>query len=65
MSKKVRATQELMDRLERDGAENLSRGECRALERKGYLAKKRFRGVDGSVRHQYSPATTILRGGMR
>lgn len=65
MSKKVRVTQELLDRLERDGVANLSRGECRALERKGYLTKKQFRGVDGSVRYQYEPATAILRGGMR
>ena len=65
MSKKVRETQELLDRLERDGVAGLSRGERRALERRGYLAKRRVRGADGSVRYQYRLATAILKGGMR
>ena len=65
MSKKVRVTQALLDRLEREGVAGLSRNECRALARKGYLEKREVNGTDGSVRYQYKLATNILRGGMR
>lgn len=60
MSKKVRVTQELLDRLERDGVAGLSRNECRALGHKGYLVKKQIHGTDGSVCYQYKLATNIL-----
>ena len=63
--KKVRVTNELIQRLDRNGVAGMSRGELRALERRGYLVKKRMRGADGSVQYQYRLAPTILQGGLR
>jgi len=60
MSKKVRVTQALLDRLERDGVAGLNRNELRTLFRKGYVEKQTAKMLDGSVRYTYKMTSNIL-----
>jgi len=59
--KKVRVTNELVRRLEREGVPGLTRNECRALTRRGYLEKRYVRAADGSSRLQYKLASNLLK----
>ena len=52
-AKKVRVTNELIQKLDNVGVENLSRKELRALFRKGYIDRKIVKMDDGSVRNAY------------
>ncbi len=52
-AKKVRVTNELIQRLDSVGVESLSRKELRALFRKGYIDRKIVNIGDGSVRYAY------------
>lgn len=58
--KKIRVSNELIQRIEGEGVAGLNRNECRALWRKGYLERKRISGADGSVRYAYKLASNIL-----
>ncbi len=51
--KKVRVTNELIQRLENEGIESLTRGELRALFRRGYVEKRLVQMLDGSARCAY------------
>lgn len=51
--KKVRVTTELIQRLENEGIESLTRGELRALFRRGYVDRRYAKMLDGSVRCAY------------
>ena len=59
-AKKVRVTNELIQRLGRVGVENLSRKELRALFRKGYIDRQIVKTGDGSVRYAYKLASSNL-----
>lgn len=58
--KKIRVTNELIQRLEKDGVPGLSRQECRVLERKGYITQRYAKADDGSVRLQYKIVRNLL-----
>lgn len=62
-TKKVRVTNELIRKLESEGVENMSRRECRALFRKGYIDRRMVKTSDGSVRHAYKIAPSNLASG--
>ncbi len=49
----MRVTNELIQKLDSVGVENLSRKELRALFRKGYIDRKIVKMDDGSVRNAY------------
>ena len=57
-AKKVRVTNELIQKLDSVGVENLSRKELRALFRKGYIDRQTVKASDGSVRYAYKIATS-------
>ncbi len=59
-AKKVRVTNELIQKLDSVGVENLSRRELRALFRKGYVDRKLVNMPDGSVRNAYKIASSNL-----
>ena len=58
-AKKVRVTNELIQKLGRVGVEKLSRKELRALFRKGYIDRKIVNVGDGSVRYAYKIASNF------
>jgi len=58
-AKKVRVTNELIQRLDNVGVEKLSRKELRALFRKGYIDRRTVKTGDGSVRYAYKIATNF------
>jgi len=55
----VRVTNELIQKLDSDGVESMSRKECRALFRKGYIERRIVKTGDGSVRYAYKIATNF------
>jgi len=57
--KKVRVTNELIQKLEQVGVSGLNRNECRALARRGYLDRRYVQAGDGSVRLQYKIAKIL------
>jgi len=58
--KKIRVTNELIQRLEREGIQGLTRQECRALMRKGYLERRYVKADDGSLRNEYKTVRNII-----
>ena len=58
-AKKVRVTNELIQRLDNEGVESMSRRECRALFRRGYIERRIAKTGDGSVRYAYKIATNF------
>ena len=58
-AKKVRVTNELIQRLGSEGVERLSRKELRALFRKGYIERRMVKMDDGSGRYQYKVPSNI------
>ena len=59
-AKKVRVTNELIQRLGSKGVESMSRRECRALFRRGYIERRMVKTGDGSVRYAYKIASNYL-----
>jgi len=59
-AKKVRVTNELIQKLDSIGVENLSRKELRALFRKGYIDRQVVNIGDGSVRYAYKIVSSNL-----
>lgn len=57
--KKVRITNELIRRIESEGIENMTRGELRALLRKGYVERARVNTGNRSVRYAYKLTPNI------
>jgi len=60
MSKKIRITQALLDRLETEGVASLVRSELRTLFRRGYVEKRIAKMDDGSERCVYKVTSNIL-----
>ena len=56
-AKKVRVTNELIQRLDSEGVEGMNRKECRALFRKGYIERRMAKTGNGSVRYAYKIAS--------
>lgn len=56
----MRVTNELIQKLDSDGVENMSRKECRALFRKGYIDRQTIKTGDGAVRYAYKIASNYL-----
>ncbi len=54
----MRVTNELIQKLDSVGVENLSRKELRALFRKGYVDRKIVNMADGLVRNAYKIASS-------
>ena len=59
-AKKVRVTNELIQKLDKEGVESMSRKELRALFRKGYIERRIGKMDDGSLRYGYRIAPNIL-----
>ena len=55
----MRVTNELIQKLDSDGVESMSRRECRALFRRGYIERRIAKTGDGSVRYAYKIATNF------
>lgn len=53
--KRIRVTNELIQRLENEGVAALNRNELRALFRRGYVERRFAKMDDGSVRCMYKP----------
>ena len=58
-AKKVKVTNELIQKLGNEGVEGMSRKECRALFRRGYIERQMAKTGDGSVRYAYKIATNF------
>jgi len=58
-AKKVRVTNELIQKLDSEGVEGMSRKECRALFRRGYIERRMVKTGDGSVRYAYKIASNF------
>ena len=56
----MRVTNELIQRLGSEGVENMSRKECRALFRRGYIDRQTVKTGDGSVRYAYKITSNYL-----
>ena len=59
-AKKVRVTNELIQKLDSEGVESMSRKECRALFRRGYIERRIAKTGDGSVRYAYKIVSNYL-----
>lgn len=55
----MRVTNELIQRLDSEGVKGMSRRECRALFRRGYIDRRMVKTDDGSVRYAYKIATNF------
>ena len=58
-AKKVRVTNELIQKLGSDGVEGMNRKECRALFRRGYIERQTVKTGNGSVRYAYKIASNF------
>ena len=58
--KRIRVTNDLIQRLEAEGVASLTRNELRALFRKGYVEKRIAKMDDGSDRCAYKVTPNIL-----
>ena len=55
----MRVTNELIQKLDSEGVENMSRKELRALFRRGYVERQIANMGDGSVRYAYKIASNF------
>ena len=55
----MRVTNELIQKLDSEGVEGMSRKECRALFRRGYIERRMVKTGDGSVRYAYKIASNF------
>ena len=58
--KKTRVTTELIDKMDNEGIESLTRQESRALFQKGYLERVYMRDGAGTIRNGYKIVSTSL-----
>jgi len=58
--KKIRVTTELVKKMNDTGIEELTRQECRALVRRGYLERVYMRNDAGTIRNGYRIVTTNM-----
>ena len=58
-AKKVRVTNELIQKLGSEGVENMSRKELRALFRKGYIDVRIVKMANGAIRRAYKIVTNF------